>query len=525
MMLFLGVVCAMLGLHAYPLTCPQLVQDDFQILARGTSWRRTIDNLWIPQNEHAMPLGRLLTFALMQIGGRATLLPWTAGLVGPLAMLAALPLVYLFVRRERGQPIDGLVAAALFGVTSVYQQAVYWFAASFSILTLDTLLLALLAAQQWKQTGRRRYLGLSALASFLAPGWFASGVLAGPLCCLYLLCPRSTAACGLAPTAKPQAAIFTPLLGTALFLAISLPLTAAHIRNLEHYHGRPLSETFNPLVGLGYTARSIVDNLVLGVGGVSTVVTPVPLVVVVLLLLTGAAAWWWYRAPERQLLLLGVGMIGSAYVLVYSARSAWLYEQMTQPNFARYHLLPQLGLALILVGGLPARQALRSPSPPYSGERGWGEGVQTIEVQPPHPRPLSPEYGREGGKVLTPRQGWTLALLIGISFLIQAPRALLGYVVPLPGMERFARNEVELRQLIENRATHEAQRATLQQIAAMEDRCRAHGIDADSARAALPRLLMPGWFSPDANGWELLRGDGPCSLSPEEVRSLLEEPK
>ena len=56
-----------------------------------------------------------MTYALMQVGGRATLLPWTAGLVGPLALLAALPLVYLFVRRELGHPVFGLVAAALFG--------------------------------------------------------------------------------------------------------------------------------------------------------------------------------------------------------------------------------------------------------------------------------------------------------------------------------------------------------------------------------------------------------------------------
>ncbi|HLN31854.1 MAG TPA: hypothetical protein VK395_29255 [Gemmataceae bacterium] len=50
------------------------------------------------------------------------------------------------------------------------------------------------------------------------------------------------------------------------------------------------------------------------------------------------------------------------------------------------------------------RQALRacskscsqSPSPPYSGERGWGEGAQDSQVNPPHPRLLFPEYGGEG---------------------------------------------------------------------------------------------------------------------------------
>ncbi len=419
-----------LGLYVYPLTTPQLVQDDFQILACGATWPRTLSNLWVPQNEHAMPLGRLLTWCLMRVGGRAILLPWTAGLVGPLALLAALPLVYLFVRRELGHPLYGLVAAALFGVSSVYQQAVYWFAAAFSILALDTMLLGLLAAQRWRLTGCRGYLFLSALACLLAPAWFASGVLAGPLCGLYLLGSsfsreRSASADkALAERSRLNSfvALF-PMLGTAVFLAISLPFTARYIQHLGHYQGRTMTEAFNPLVGLGYTARSIVDNLVLGVAGVSTVETPIPLVVAVLLLLAGSAYWWWQRAPEQRLLLLGLGMIGSAYLLVYSARSVWPYEGlMTQPGWSRYHLLPQLGLALFISGGLPA----------------WRFDVE-----------------RDG---LTRRQGLALLLLVGGLFLIQLPRALLGYFIPMPGIERFARNEEERQRLIEARDNLAAQR-------------------------------------------------------------------
>ena len=73
--------------------------------------------------------------------------------------------------------------------------------------------------------------------------------------------------------------------------------------------------------------------------------------------------------------------------------------------------------------------------------------------QPGHGR-LRPDDG------LTRRQVRGLALLIVILFLIQAPRAVLGYFVPLPGIERFARTEDERRQLVEARETHEAQRHT-----------------------------------------------------------------
>src|SRR4051794_29880989 len=43
----------------------------------------------------------------------------------------------------------------------------------------------------------------------------------------------------------------------------------------------------------------------------------------------------------------------------------------------------------------------RSPSPPYSGERGWGEGVLSEKTQapsPPTPRPGVPERGGLGDR-------------------------------------------------------------------------------------------------------------------------------
>ena len=49
---------------------PVLAQDDFQILAQSWTWQKTLDGLWTPNNEHAMPLGRLLTFAVVQLAGR-----------------------------------------------------------------------------------------------------------------------------------------------------------------------------------------------------------------------------------------------------------------------------------------------------------------------------------------------------------------------------------------------------------------------------------------------------------------------
>src|SRR6185437_7404059 len=209
-----------------PLIAPAVIIDDYEILAQSRTWQRTLDGMWIPQNEHIMPLGRLLTFILEQLVGRLTLLPETVTLIGPVGLLIAMLLVYVFVRRELGHPLYGLLALVLFGVSTVYHQAVYWFAASFSMLALDTMLLGLLAVQRWRQTARGRYLVLAALACFLAPGWFAIGILGGPLCCLYLLVLSKRERVSYRSWLLPA---LTPMLGTVLFLAVSLPISGQRI--------------------------------------------------------------------------------------------------------------------------------------------------------------------------------------------------------------------------------------------------------------------------------------------------------
>jgi hypothetical protein len=461
---------AALALYLRSLTLPTLVQDDFQILRQSWTWERTMEGLWVPQNEHAMPLGRLLTYALVRIaGGRLWLMPWVTAWVGPLALLLGMALTYLFVRRELGHPFYGLCAILLFGVTGVYQQAVFWFAASFSVLALDTLLLALLAAQRWRQTGRGFYLDLTVFGCFLAPGWFAIGVLAGPLCCLYLLPPRPKGEPG--PAGRLGHWTLLPLAGTLLFLAVSLPRTAAIILHLDHYQGRAVLEVFRPAVGLVNTGRSLVDNLLLGVAGVTMVSVPPPFVWGVLALIIGGGVWWWRKAMHRRLLLLGVGLILGSYLLTYSARADWDYQdtQLYSPTWSRYHLLPQLGLALFVCGGLPA----------------WKER-------------WLPAGEKEEAAGLNPRQGRVLKWLLIACLVVQLPRGLIAYYLFDP------------QQVVQ-----------LRQIDALDARCREHHISAATAREALGTREVSGWLF-DANGSDFLRGsDDPHEMTVEEARRLL----
>jgi hypothetical protein len=457
------IAVATLALYARPLLFPVVLFDDWQVLTQSWTWEGAWAGLWVPQNEHAMPLGRLLTYGLVRLAGRPTWVPYVAVAMGPAALLAGLGLLYLFVRRELGHAFYGLTAAALFGVTAVYQQGVWWFSAAFSVLALDTALLALLAAQRWRQTGRAFHLGLAVAWSALAPGWFAVGVLAGPLCCLYLL-PAGRDEGG--PRGWRRALALLPLLGTALFLAVSLPRTAAAIMHLPHYEGKTALQAVGPLTGLAYTCRSVVDNLLLGAAGVWSLPVPVPLVAVALAGLGLALIWWWRQAPRRRLILLGLGFLGGSYLLIYSARAAWPYEMMTQPVMCRYHLLPQLGLALIVAGGLPGRNG------------------RCFTLDEPG--------------ALTRRQARGLALLVGACLLVQLPHAVAVYP-----------------------PEHAEQQAALRQVEEMDARCRAHNVDAATARAVLPRLEVP-LTGEDFNGWCLLRGSAsPRPVLPEEARALL----
>jgi hypothetical protein len=468
-------------LHGRSLIGPVIYYDDFQILAQSRTWQRTCEGLWAPQNEHAMPLGRLFCFALEMLAGRLTLLPLFTCLVGPAALLLGFWLVYVFVRRELGHPFYAVLAVVLFAVTSVYNQAVCWFAASFAIFSLDTMLLGLLACQRWRQTGRGLYLDLSVLACVLAPGWFALGILAGPLCCLYLLPPDEwRVASG---EWRERRTFFTrhstrhwtllPLAGTALFLAVSLPRAGEAILHAGHYQGRSAVEAFHPLTGLTFTARSLIDNLLLGLVGATGVALPWWCIAVILPAVVAVAAWWWRQACDRRLMLLGLGLIGSSYLLCYSARALWGYERMVEPPFARYHLLPHLGLVLFFCGGLP------------------GRGVAL-----------------DADGSIASRQRRFLCWLIGVSFLLQLPRGLL-----------FS-SPTDWRQFAQVRE----QQAALRRIEEVDSRCRQYHISAADARQALGRLNVP--LSLDViDGWEFLVGsDDPRALPPEEVKRLLSDP-
>jgi hypothetical protein len=467
---------AVVALYARWMHLPHIRFDDFNFLTTSRTWDGAVASLWQPMNDHAMPLCRLAAAVLMHLVPGQSAIPMAAQVQGPLAVVLGMWLLYLFVRRELGHPFFAVIAMTLWGVTTVYIQAVTWYSASFFILSLDTLLLALLSAQSWRRSHRWYHLVLCAMWCSLAPGWFGGGILAGGWCALYLL-PICREAPLNGPLASPSRRSFfrerlvsvlpaaAPLVGSALFLVVSLPKTANRIFRADHYRGKTVFEAFHPVDGVMNTIRTLADNQVLGALGIHpSAAFPWTTAVAIVGCLAGVAVLWWRLAPQRRLLLLGLALILASDVLTYSARAEWNYERSVH-NWTRYHLFPQLGLVLFVIGGLPR----------FHGK--WFT--------------LAPSGA------LSRRQVVAILVTIGAALAVHLPRSL--------GSHRYFPEQI----------------AVLTRVEQIDANCRANGISDSTARKALGFLQFPLGYEGE-NAWDFLRGSPqPRQMTVDEARRLL----
>src|SRR5262249_62403677 len=122
----------------------------------------------------------------------------------------------------------------------------------------------------------------------------------------------------LLPARRRWLAALAPLLGALVALAVSLPLNGQHILNLPRVEVQATAwDTFKPLVGLAYSVRAVVDDLIPGVAGMNGPSCPVAALPGRVLLLAGLGVWWWWRAPHRRLLLLGLGFVFLRHLLIF----------------------------------------------------------------------------------------------------------------------------------------------------------------------------------------------------------------
>jgi hypothetical protein len=265
------------------------------------------------------------------------------------------------VRRESGSATAALAAVALLSLSAVHVEAAWWYSASsFAWALLGTLLAWLCVLRLLGPKNQAHPVGASgwwmgaALAALLAPACSAIGLLAGPVAALRAVQDsrgrgwRRTCAVGL-----------IPLTGTVLYLVLASQvryhaiLTQSVDRNLDIGTGllctlrAPIDVLAAGLIGLENADRWLEGGLDLFLGALLLISTLV----------------WGLRSPLRPLLLGGLALILSGYGLTYSVRNFfgphWLMEVQ------RYHLFPQLGFVLVLVG-LSRRALARFDARPRS---------------------------------------------------------------------------------------------------------------------------------------------------------------
>ena len=303
--------------------------------------------LFRPFNEHVAPVFELVSWVTWQLAGRrlthAPAAFTAAALVPFLLCLAALASL---VRRESGSATAALAAVAVFSLSAVHIEAVWWYSASsFTWALLGTLIAWLCVLRslgpknQAHPAGAKGWWVAAALAALVAPACSAIGLLAGPVAAL-----RAVQGSRGRGWRRACAAGLIPLTGTVLYLVLASQvryhsiLTQSVDRNLDIGTGllctlrAPIDVLASGLIGLENADRSLGGGLDLVLGA---------------LLLMSTFAWG-LRSPLRPLLLGGLALILGGYGLTYSVRNFfgphWLMEVQ------RYHLFPQLGFVLVLVG-------------------------------------------------------------------------------------------------------------------------------------------------------------------------------
>jgi len=71
----LAATLATVVLYAPWIAQPHIRYDDFNFLTRSRTWSDTRANLFVPMNEHVMPLSRAASGLLMQLTPRQSAIP------------------------------------------------------------------------------------------------------------------------------------------------------------------------------------------------------------------------------------------------------------------------------------------------------------------------------------------------------------------------------------------------------------------------------------------------------------------
>lgn len=318
------------------LTNPSLYSDDV-VRVEQLQTAPLGDLLFRPFNEHMAPLFQLTSWLSWRAAGRSLArAPLAFTVASYLPFLAVLGLLGRVVRRETRSRTTALAALAVFSLSWLSVETVFWYSASSFMAALACTLAAWLGASK-RSTGRGGGVFLAAAGAAAAPAFSAVGLIAGPLGMVRALATRR-------PGLKSVGAAAAPLAGTLIYL------TVCAVYRYQDVLADNLERRANIGPGLLAAARAPWEALLPGLLGLRTVPTRGFAAGLAVVLSTFAALWLLRRAgrraDERPVIAGGLVLIFGGYAMAFCARPD--PTGVVALNTQRYHLFPMFGFVLLL---------------------------------------------------------------------------------------------------------------------------------------------------------------------------------
>lgn len=326
--LILGLLC--LGPYLGRLKHASLYADDVARIA-DLQTRPLGAMLFRPFNEHIAPLFEGVSWLTWQlVGRRLANAPLAFTLAAYLPFALTLLVLRRVVDRETGSKAAALAAVAVFSLSWLAIETVYWYSASSFMWAL------LMALAAWSATTSRLRLApwFATAAAATAPAFSAIGLLAGPVAAVRALADPTS------DRARRFATAASTLTGTLAYLA------AYGASSRRALLTPTMEQMANFSLALRLAFRAPADALLpalfgLGTRNGSSLALGVTVSMVLCLLFVAA------RDPKgRPLLLGGLCLVFGGYGLTFAARAGEVADWVIETQ--RYHLFPMIGLVMLL---------------------------------------------------------------------------------------------------------------------------------------------------------------------------------
>jgi hypothetical protein len=387
-----------------------LFMDDWLLLQREVvtpwprRWAAMINEHWSPISLAVIDLERVL----FGVHAFPYLVVSWAFHVANVFLLARL------VRERTGDERVAALAAAAFGLSTAYREALWFLAPIYLILGLTTSILGFLALERHRREGGRASLALVAASTFAAPLAFGGGlVLAPALAAEALLLDAGAARRRVIAAAFAGLGAYLALyalfaIPDAYFLAKNAQSFALAARYAVDFVGAGMVGTFflGPVGGEAHAGPVLAATYAVAVSALALFL-PRPerrrllaaQVHLLLIVLPVAATRWWFRNPTQsryEYLLVIPWTTTLAFALAASRR-----------RFPRLDLAAGLVLALLAVGHARAAADDRSAYAPATraGDRALVDRLVAVlpaaakAGAPLYDAPLPPSLGLKGTRV------------------------------------------------------------------------------------------------------------------------------